>query len=140
MIDNHKNFTALGGDATFYWIGSLDVNSQSEAIVADDHSLSSCMGCYTNAIAIYRKGKWNKLEADFDVDYFNRMFVDKRDFIWVQGSINGDYSSYFVFDGREWHRSKKDQFPDVLIYSVKVDPRNNIWFCTNDGIYILNQS
>jgi len=22
----------------------------------------------------------------------------------------------------------------------KVDPNNNIWFCTNNGIYILNQS
>jgi ligand-binding sensor domain-containing protein len=68
------------------------------------------------------------------------MFVDKRDYIWVQGSMPGDYQSYFVYDGRKWHRSKKDQLPDAFIYSVKVDPRNNIWFCTNNGIFILNQS
>jgi len=140
MIDNHKKITALGGDASFYWISALDVNSKSEAIVATDHSLSSCMGCYTNDVIIYRNGKWNKIEAEFEWDFFNRMFVDKRDFIWVQGSMPDNYRSYFVFDGREWHRSKKDQLPDAFIYSVKVDPHNSIWFCTDDGIYILNQS
>lgn len=140
MIDNHKNITALGGDPSFYWIGALDVNSKSEAIVADDYSLSSCGGCYKNAVSIYRNGKWNKIENELEIDFFYRMFVDKRDFVWAQGSIKGDYISYFVYDGHEWHRSKKDQLPDAFIYSVKVDPRNSIWFCTDDGIYILNQS
>jgi hypothetical protein len=140
MIDKRKRMTALGGDTKFYWIGSLDVNSKSEAIVADDHSLSSCFGCYTDAISVYRNGKWTKIEADFDLSFMNRMFVDKRDFIWVQGSMKSDYRSYFVFDGDEWHRSPKNQFNDAFIYSVKVDPKNNIWFCTEDGISILNQS
>ena len=115
MIDQHKNITALGGDASFYWISALDVNSKSEAIVATDHSLSSCMGCYTNDLIIYRNGKWNKIEAEFEWDFFNRMFVDKRDYIWVQGSMPGNYQSYFVYDGRKWYRSKKDQLPDAFI-------------------------
>lgn len=140
MIDKRRGMIALGDDTKFYWIGSLDVNSKSEAIVADDHSLSSCFGCYTDAISIYRNGNWTKIEADFDLGFLNRMFVDKRDFIWVQGSMKSDYRSYFVFDGDEWHRSPKNQFNDAFIYSVKVDPHNNIWFCTEDGIYILNQS
>ena len=139
MIDKRKRMTALGDDTQFYWIGSLDVNSNSEAIVVDDHSLSSCMGCYTDAISVFRNGKWSKIEADFDLGFFNRMFVDKRDYIWVQGSMKGDYQSYFVFDGDEWHRSPKNLFIDAFIYSIKVDPNNNIWFCTNDGIYILKQ-
>ncbi|HAQ19875.1 MAG TPA: hypothetical protein DCR40_11675 [Prolixibacteraceae bacterium] len=138
MIDNRRRMTALGGETMFYWIGSFDINSKSEAIVATDHSLSSCGGCYTNAVHIYRKNKWSKLEGDFDVHY--RMFVDKRDYIWVQGSKKGDYQSFFVFNGEEWRRSPKDIFPDAFIYSAKADPHNNIWFCTNDGIYILNQS
>jgi ligand-binding sensor domain-containing protein len=140
MIDKRKNIIPLGGDASFYWISALDVNSKSEAVIANDHSLSSCMGCYTNDVIIFRNGKWNKITTEFEMDFFNRMFVDKRDFIWVQGSIKGDYQSYFVYDGRKWHRSKKDQLPDAFIYSVKVDPHNSIWFCTSDGIYILNQS
>lgn len=139
VIDNRGHLSTLGGDAKFYWIGSLDVNSQSEAIVVDDHSLSSSM-LHVNTVSVNRKGKWNKIEADFDVDYFNRMFVDQRDFIWVQGSMKGDYQSYFVFDGDEWHRSQKGQIPDAFIYSVKVDSKNNIWFCTNDGIFIFRQS
>jgi hypothetical protein len=140
MIDNRGRWTSLN-DNGFYWIGALDVNSKSEAIVADDHSLSSCMGCYTNAVYVYRNSTWNKLAADFDVDYFNRMFVDKRDYIWVQGSKQGDFHNYFVFDGHQWNRSPKKMIPDdSFIYSVKVDPFNNIWFCTNKGIYILNQS
>ena len=140
MIDQRRRMTALGGDTKFYWIGSLDVNSKSEVIIADDHSLSSCWGCYTDAISVYRNGKWTKIEADFDLGFLNRMFVDKRDYIWVQGSVKSDYHSYFVFDGDEWHRSPKDMFSDAFIHSVKVDPHNNIWFCTNDGIYILSQS
>jgi len=139
MIDKRRRMTALGDDTKFYWIGSFDVNSQSEAVVVDDYSLSSS-SFYNNTVFIYRNGEWDKLEPDFSVDYINRMFVDKRDFIWVQGSIKSDYRSYFVFDGDEWHRSPKDMFSDAFIYSVKVDPHNNIWFCTNDGIYILNQS
>lgn len=140
MIDKRKGITALGGDTQFYWIGALDINSSSDVVVADDHSLSSCMGCYTNSVAVYQEGKWSKLDIDFDLDYFNRLFVDKRDYIWVQGSVKGDFQSYFVFDGHHWHRSAKGQIPDVFIYSVKVDPHNSIWFCTNNGIYILNQS
>lgn len=138
-IDSRNRWTTLSGES-FYWIAGLDVNSKSEAIVATDHSLSSCMGCYTNAVHLYRNSKWNKLETAFDLNFFNRMFVDKRDYIWVQGSKEGDYQSYFVFDGQDWHRSKKSQMPEDFVYSVKVDPYNNIWFCTNKGIYILNQS
>jgi ligand-binding sensor domain-containing protein len=140
MIDSHRNWKVLGGDVIFYWLVALDLNSKSEVLVATDHSLSSCMDCYTNAVSIYRKGKWNKIDADFELDYFNRMFVDKRDYIWVQGSIKGDYESYFVFDGKEWRRSAKGQIPDAFIHSVKVDEQNNIWFCTSEGIYILKQS
>jgi ligand-binding sensor domain-containing protein len=139
QIDIRNRWTTLSGES-FYWIAALDVNSKSEAIVATDHSLSSCAGCYTDAVYIYRNSKWNKLTAEFDLDFFNRMFVDKRDYIWVQGSREGDYQSYFVYDGQDWHRSKKGQMPEDLIYSVKVDPYNNIWFCTSKGIYILNQS
>jgi ligand-binding sensor domain-containing protein len=140
MIDKRREMTALGDETQFYWIGSLDVNSKSEAIVVDDHSLSSCMKCYTDAISVFRKGKWTKIKVDFELGFFNRMFVDKRDFIWVQGSKEGDYESYFVYDGKDWHRSPKGLFDDAFIYSVKVDPHNNIWFCTNNGIFILNQS
>lgn len=138
-IDSRNRWTALSGES-FYWIGALDVNSKSEAIVATDHSLSSCMGCYTNAVYVYRDKKWNTLKAEFELNYVYCMFVDKRDYIWVLGSKEGDYQSYFVFDGQDWHRSKKGQIPEDFIYSVKVDPYNNIWFCTNKGIYILNQS
>ncbi len=140
MIDRNQNWKVLGGDVIFYWIAALDVNSKSEVVVATDHSLSSCMGCYENEVSIYQNGEWKKIDADFEMDYFNRMFVDKRDYIWVQGSLKGDYESYFVFDGKDWHRSEKGQIPDAFIYSVKVDPQNNIWFCTNQGIYILKQT
>jgi ligand-binding sensor domain-containing protein len=139
MIDNRNRWTSLN-DNGFYWIGALDVNSKSEAIVADDHSLSSSRVGHDNAVYIYQNSKWNKLASDFELDFFNRLFVDKRDYIWVQGSKEGDYQSYFVYDGQDWHRSKKSQMPEDFVYSVKVDPYNNIWFCTNEGIYILNQS
>lgn len=138
-IDSRNRWTALSGES-FYWIAGLDVNSKSEAIVATDHSLSSCMGCYTNAVYICRNGKWDKLEADFNLDFVFRMFVDKRDYIWGLVSIDGVYPSLVVYDGHEWHQSSKDQMPEDFVYSVKVDPYNNIWFCTNKGIYILNQS
>jgi len=140
MIDNRKNWKVPGGETEFYWIASIDVNSKSEPVVATDHSLSSCMGCYSNDVVIFRGGKWEKLNKDFELSFFNRMFVDKRDFIWVQGSLDGDYNGYLVFDGKKWHRSKKDQIPDVFIHSVSVDLQNNLWFCSNEGIFVLKQS
>lgn len=139
LTDGKNKWSKLGEEVVFYWIAALDLTSKSEPVVATDHSLSSCMGCYTNEVVIFRNGKWKVLEHDFDIDFFNRMFVDKRDYIWVQGTAQGDYSGYFVFDGKEWHRSKKGQIPEVFIKSVKVDENNHIWFCTNEGIFILNQ-
>ena len=139
QIDIRNRWATLSGES-FYWIAALDVNSKSEAIVATDHSLSSCMGCYTNAVYICRNGEWNKVDSDFNLDFVYRMFVDKRDYIWGLGSVNGDFQSLFVFNGQTWNRSPKGLIPDDFIYSVNVDPYNNFWFCTDKGIYILNQS
>ena len=137
--DGKNKWSKLGGEVVFYWIAALDLTSKSEPVVVTDHSLSSCWSCYENEVVIYREGKWKVFERDFDIDFFNRMFIDKRDYIWVKGSVQGDYSGYFVFDGNEWHRSKEGQISEVFIKSVKVDKQNNIWFCTEEGIFILNQ-
>lgn len=69
------------------------------------------------------------------------MFIDKRDYVWVYGygTFEGDYPGYFVYDGREWQRSVEGQIPEVFIKSVKVDDQNNIWFCTDEGIFVLRQ-
>lgn len=138
-IDNQNNWKQLGGDASFYWISALDLTSKDEPVLTTDHSLSSCAGCYENEVFIYKNGKWQKIEGNFDVGFFNRMFVDKRDFIWARGSKEGDYSSYFVYDGQNWHRSAEGQIPGVFIKAVNVDHQNNIWFCTDEGIFILRQ-
>ncbi len=135
--DGQNKWSKLGGDVIFYWIATLDLTSKSEPVVVTDHSLSSCWGCYENEVAIYQGGKWKVFERNFDIDFFNRMFIDKRDYIWVQGSVQSDYSGYFVFDGNEWHRSEEGQIPEGFIKSVKVDNQNNIWFCTTEGIFIL---
>jgi len=137
--DKRKSWQMLDEEMMFYWIATMDITSKSEVVVATDHSLSSCAGCYTNEVAIYRDKQWEVLNRDFDMNFFNRMFVDKRDYIWSQGSKQGDYQSYFVYDGKEWHRSAKEQIPDVFIKSIKVDENNDIWFCTNEGIFILPQ-
>ncbi len=139
MIDKHKNWKALGSDTEFYWIASIDVNSDSEPVVATDHSLSSCMGCYSNDVVIFRRGKWDKLNTGFELSFFNRMFVDNRDFIWVQGSYKNDYNGYFVYDGKTWYRSAKGEIPDLFIKTVRADHQNNIWFCTPEGIFIIKQ-
>ncbi|MGM0620028.1 MAG: hypothetical protein ACQETJ_03200 [Bacteroidota bacterium] len=138
-IDHQNNWKQLGGESSFYWISALDLTSKNEPVLATDHSLSSCMGCYENEVFIYHKEEWKKIENNFEVEFFNRMYIDKRDYIWVQGNKQGDYSSYFVYDGQNWHRSAEGQIPEVFIKNVKVDDRNNIWFCTNEGIFILRQ-
>jgi ligand-binding sensor domain-containing protein len=97
------------------------------------------MGCYENEVFIYQNCKWQNMETDFEVEFSNRMFVDKRDYIWVQGSKQRDYSGYFVYDGQNWHRSAEGQIPEVVIKGVSVDHQNNIWFCSDEGIFILRQ-
>jgi ligand-binding sensor domain-containing protein len=138
-IDNQNNWKQLNEEISFYWISALNLTSDFEPVITTDHSLSSCMGCYENEVCLYQHGKWQIIKSDFEVGFFNRMFVDKRDYIWVQGSKQGDYTSYFVYDGQNWHRSAEGQIPEVFIKSVKVDERNNIWFCTDEGIFILRQ-
>ena len=138
-IDNQNNWKQLNEEGGFYWVSAVDLTSKIEPVLTTDHSLSSCMGCYENEVFIYQNGKWQNIETDFEVGFFNRMFVDKRDYIWVQGNKQGDYSSYFVYDGLNWHRSAEGQIPEVFIKSVKVDNQNNIWFCTDEGIFILKQ-
>jgi hypothetical protein len=133
--DKRNRWQMLDEEMMFYWITAMDITSKSEVVVATDHSLSSCWGCYTNDVAIYRNGSWEILNPDFEMSFFNRMFVDKRDYIWSQSGSN----SYSVYDGKKWHHSENGQIPETFIRSVKVDPNNNIWFCTQKGIYILNQ-
>ncbi len=138
-IDNQNNWKQLNEEGNFYWVSALDLTSKFEPVLTTDHSLSSCMGCYENEVFVYRNRKWNKVESAFDVGFFNRMFVDKRDYIWVRGSKQGDYSSYFVYDGQKWYRSAEGQIPEVFIKGVSVDHQNNIWFCSDEGIFILRQ-
>jgi hypothetical protein len=137
--DGKTEWTKLGGDVVFYWISAFDLTSMSEPVVVTDHSLSSCGNCYENEVAIYQNGKWNVIERDFEINDFNKMTIDNRDYIWVQGTIQDNYSGYFVFDGDKWHKPEKNKLFDAYIRSVAVDKHNNIWFCTNNGIYILNQ-
>ncbi len=138
-IGNNNKWNKLGGEIVFYWIGSMDVNSQSEPVVVTDHSLSSCAGCYTDEVIIYRKGKWEVIDTEFEIWAFNRMFIDKRDYIWVPGSIVNGYSGYFVYDGKEWKHAEVNELEDAFVKMAKADPNNNIWICTNNGIFIINQ-
>ena len=135
-VTNNSKLERSGGDSGFYWISALDINSKSEIFVAVDYSLSSYSG-HKNYFACFNKKEWKSVEIDFD--FYYKMFIDKRDFIWSMGEVKRDYQSFFVFDGNEWHRSEEGQIPEVYIKSVKVDNQNNIWFCTEEGIFILNQ-
>jgi hypothetical protein len=92
-------------------------------------------------MAFFDGKKWEKLEVDFYFSILPRMIVDKRDYIWVYGygNVEGNNPGYFVFDGQNWHRSAKGQIPQVFIKSVQIDERNNIWFCSDEGIFILRQ-
>jgi ligand-binding sensor domain-containing protein len=139
-IDNQNNWKQLGGDASFYWISSLSINSKGEAFVAVDYSLSSYSG-HENYLAFLDGKEWKRFETGFQFSILPRMFIDKRDYVWVYGygTVEGNYPGYFVFDGREWHHSAEGQIPEVFIKSGRVDERNNIWFCTDEGIFILKQ-
>lgn len=134
--DSDGKLSQPGGDASFYWIREMDINSNGEIYLGVNYSLSSYSG-NKNFIGYYDLNEWKALETDFD--YYYRVFVDKRDYVWSMGSEGGDFTSFFVFDGEEWHRSIEGSIPDANIHSIKVDNQNKIWFCTNDGIYILAQ-
>ncbi len=136
-IDGNNNIEQLGIDASFYWISSLAVTSNKQVYIETDHSLSSCYGCFEDEILLFNLGNWEKIETNFN--FYNQIFIDKRDFIWTMGEVDRDHYSLFVFDGDEWQRSAKGQIPEIYIKSVKVDNQNNIWFCTEEGIFILNQ-
>lgn len=140
-INNNGKWEQLGGkDAMFYWLSSLGAASGEKVYVTTDHSLSSSFYSYTNGIGYYEREKWNTLETPFDLNYLiPKLFLDKRDYVWVMHSGHGEYTSFYVFDGSEWHRSAEGQIPEFYYNYVKTDINNNIWFCTNRGIFILKQ-
>lgn len=139
-IDNQNNWKQLGGESSFYWISSLTINSKGEVFVAIDYSLSSYSG-HENYLAFLDGKEWKRFETGFQFSILPRMSIDKRDYLWVYGyeTVEGDHRGYFVYDGQNWHRSAEGQIPEVFIKSVKVDERNNIWFCSDEGIFILRQ-
>lgn len=139
-IDNRNRWKQLGEDAAFYWISSFVVNSKGKVFVAVDYSLSSYSG-HENYLAFLDGEKWKKFETDFHFSILPRMFVDKRDYLWVYGygADEGDYPGYFVYDGREWHHSGEEQIPEAFVNGVSVDNQNNIWLGTTNGIYVLEQ-
>ena len=114
----------------FYWLMSLDVAYDSKVYVTTDHTLSSYSHHSTNGNLYYFENQWNTLDIPFNLPFIPLLFLDKRDYIWVQGSDQGDYSSFFVFDGNEWRRSEEGQFPEINFKNAKVDRDNNIWLGT----------
>ncbi len=60
--------------------------------------------------------------------------VDNHGYLWGFGGYTGKRLRFF--DGKEWHNTGLD-FPDIFAYNMKVDNENNIWLCTNDGIFII---
>lgn len=139
-ISDKGEWKQLGGsDALFYWLRSLDVGSNEQVYVTSDHSLSSCYACYTDEIYCFEGGRWNVLETPYNVNYIPQMFLDKRDFIWTIYSAPNEYFSIYVFDGENWFRSSEGQILETYFNKVKIDCKNNIWFCTSNGIFILKQ-
>lgn len=139
-IDHQNNWKQLGEESSFYWISSLAIDSKDEVFVAVDYSLSSYSG-HENYLAFFDGKKWKKLEADFYFSILPRMSIDKRDYLWVYGygTVEGDHRGYFVYEGQNWHRSAEGQIPEVFIKGVSVDHQNKIWFCSDEGIFILRQ-
>jgi len=75
--------------------------------------LSSYSG-HQNYLAYFNENEWKRLETNFNLQFIPRIFIDKHDYVWVQGSNQGDYSGYFVYDGKKWHRSEEGQIPEVF--------------------------
>lgn len=136
-IDLNGNWKSLGDN--FYWVASMDLTSKSEPVVLTDHSLSSCMGCYEDYVAIFKKSKWVNIEFEFESGYVNNVLVDNRDYIWIHGLFPGGIPQYCVYNGKEWLYSEDNQLGDAFVYKAACDSDNNIWICTNKGIFILNQ-
>lgn len=136
--DNRGNWSAI--EDNFYWIASMDLTSKSEPVVLTDHSLSSCAGCYTDHVAIYKKGEWEIIDIEFLPNLLSQLLVDQRDYIWTQGwMLSGPTRPICVYNGEEWFYSGEGELDGVLVYSLAADPENNIWLCTNQGIFVLNQ-
>jgi ligand-binding sensor domain-containing protein len=136
--DSRGNWSAI--EESFYWIASMDLTSKSEPVVLTDHSLSSCYGCYTDHVAVYKKGKWEIIDIEFLPNLIAPLLVDQRDYIWTQGwMLSGPTRPICVYNGEEWFYSGEGELAGVYVNSLAADPDNNIWLCTNQGIFILNQ-
>ena len=135
--DSRGNWQGI--EESFYWIAFMDLTSRSEPVVLTDHSLSSCAGCYTDHVAIYKKGEWEIIDIEFLPNLLSPLMVDQRDYIWTYGMFPGGMRYICVHNGEEWIYSEGDPLGDAFVYRIAAGPDNNIWVCTNQGIFILNQ-
>jgi len=116
-----------------YWIFEMTVDHDGNIYFIEDFALSSSSYNTNTLYKVSNTGKREMITDDYTYIPF-QIAVDNHGYLWGFGGYTGKILRFF--DGKEWHNTGLD-FPDIFAYNMKVDNENNIWLCTNDGIFII---
>ena len=133
------SWDCLGDESgTFYWVFTFSVGLSGEIFLVEDFSLSSAMN--SNKFYRFRGERWEKIDQDDSppISFISRIRSDRRSYCWL-ANTSGNSAFLNVFDGKKWHSSDHDLFPDNFITVIEADINNNIWVGTYNGVFILNQ-
>jgi ligand-binding sensor domain-containing protein len=122
-----------------YYLMDMEVDGVGRVYVIDDSGLSSS-SMMTNKIYLYDKHDCRDIlleKSRFENSPY-LLKTDLRNYLWVARFTNPERGNLAVYDGKTWHEAP-DSFPESFIHCITVDPNNNIWLGTQDGIFILKQ-
>jgi transcriptional regulator with XRE-family HTH domain len=117
----NDNVRAVHIDTSGLWVGYFATDQNSTAGLAHfDRKTGTWANCNNSAEI-----------AGQDI---NDITTDRANRLWIATDRNG----IVMFDGSNWHSyTKEDGLPDNQVYTVILDPEDNIWVGTPNGVAVL---
>ena len=118
-----------------YYLGGIQCDSKSRLWVSIDYSLSSALRAPAPHFFIFDGNNTTQLSYSNNIntwDLGSRITIDHNDYVWHHGVGAGCR----VWIDMQWKEFERSYFGGSSVWVIKEDPKNKLWFGTENGIYI----
>jgi ligand-binding sensor domain-containing protein len=113
-----------------YYISDIQCNSKNKIIGAIDYSFSSSIAPSRPNLFVFDGKKTTLLSSD-DAYSIQNITIDHNDDVWCYGWVGSG-----VWIGERFEKIDSSVFGESIVWTIKEDADQRIWFGTDDGIYI----